>query len=157
VDETNLRVDDKQQWVHVSSTDQLTLLVHDPRRGTAAIEEIGILPSYNGVAVHDGFSAYDQYEQCAHSLCNAHILRDLNYMIDTSKPAWAKEVKVQLLEIKEAVSEADAAGKKELALAQKDQFLSQCAQIVTTGRKLYEPVEVEERFKQNAAGSGVCD
>jgi transposase len=43
VDETNLRVNQKQQWVHVSSTEQLTLLCHDKRRGTSAIEQIGIL------------------------------------------------------------------------------------------------------------------
>lgn len=32
VDETNLRVNKKQDWVHVSSTERLTLLVHDQRR-----------------------------------------------------------------------------------------------------------------------------
>jgi transposase len=93
VDETNLRVKQKQEWVHVSSTEKLTLLVHDKRRGTAAIENIGILSGYKGVAVHDGFSAYDQYGQCRHSLCNAHILRELNYVIETSKPSWATEIK----------------------------------------------------------------
>lgn len=54
VDETNLRVKQKQEWVHVSSTDWLTLLIHDQRRGSAAIENIGILSGYKGVAVHDG-------------------------------------------------------------------------------------------------------
>jgi transposase len=32
VDETNLRVSRRQDWIHVSSTDKLTLLVHDRRR-----------------------------------------------------------------------------------------------------------------------------
>ncbi|MCA1601653.1 MAG: IS66 family transposase, partial [Acidobacteria bacterium] len=86
VDETNLRVQQKQEWVHVSSTNHLTLLAHDKRRGTAAIEEIGILSGYKGVAVHDGFTAYDQYRQCRHSLCNAHILRELNYVIERANP-----------------------------------------------------------------------
>jgi transposase len=86
VDETNLRVNQKQEWVHVTSTDQLTLLIQDRRRGTSAIESINILSGYKGVCVHDGFSAYDQYRQCQHSLCNAHILRELNYVIETSKP-----------------------------------------------------------------------
>ena len=115
VDETNLRVNRKQDWVHVSSTDQLTLLIHDKMRGTAAIENIGILPGYEGVAVHDGFTAYDQYRQCQHSLCNAHILRELNYVIETSKPAWATEMKQLLLDIKAAVSKAGERGKKRLA------------------------------------------
>lgn len=75
VDETNLRVQQRQDWVHVSSTDKLTLLVHDRRRGTPAIEEIGILPQYRGVTVHDGFRSYEQYGQCRHGQCNAHVRR----------------------------------------------------------------------------------
>jgi transposase len=110
VDETNLRVHQKQQWVHVSSTDQLTLLCHDKRRGTAAIENIGILSSYKGVCVHDGLTAYDHYQQCRHGLCNAHILRELNYVIETSKADWATEMKQLLLDIKAAVSVANEAG-----------------------------------------------
>lgn len=35
VDETNLRVSKRQDWVHVSSTDRLTLMLHDKRRGHA--------------------------------------------------------------------------------------------------------------------------
>ena len=141
VDETNLRVNQKQDWVHVTSTPRLTLLVHDQRRGTSAIESIGILSGYQGVAVHDGFNAYDRYRQCQHSLCNAHILRELNYVIETSKPDWAIEMKKLLLEIKAAVSKAGEAGKKRLALRQKKEFLSQYDRIVSEAGKLYEPLK----------------
>jgi hypothetical protein len=113
VDETNLRVHQKQQWVHVSSTDQLTLLVHDKRRGTAATENIGILTGYKGVCVHDGLMAYDHYQQCQHSLCNAYILRELNYVIETSKASWATEMKTLLLDIKAAVGKARETGKSD--------------------------------------------
>jgi len=141
VDETNLRVNQKQEWVHIASTEQLTLLVHDTRRGTAAIEQIGILSGYKGVCVHDGFTAYDQYRQCRHSLCNAHILRELNYVIETSKPSWATEMKKLLLEIKAAVSTAGEAGKKRLAVRQKKEFLGQYDRIVAEAGKLYEPLQ----------------
>jgi transposase len=141
VDETNLRVNQKQRWVHVSSTDQLTLLVHNPRRGTAAIESIGILSGYKGVAVHDGFTAYEQYRQCQHGLCNAHILRELNYVIETSKPKWASKMKKLLLEIKAAVGKAGEAGKKRLASKRQKEFLSQYDQIVAEAGKLYEPLQ----------------
>lgn len=87
VDETNVRVRQKQDWIHVSSTPRLTLLVHDRRRGTAASSEIGILPHYTGTAIHDGFSSYEQYRGCAHALCNVHSLRELNYVNETSQPA----------------------------------------------------------------------
>jgi transposase/uncharacterized coiled-coil protein SlyX len=43
VDETNLRINQKQSWVHVSSTDKLTPLIYDRRRGSSAIEKIDIL------------------------------------------------------------------------------------------------------------------
>jgi transposase len=141
VDETNLRVQQKQEWVHVSSTEKLTLLIHDKRRGTAAIENIGILSSYKGVCVHDGFSAYDQYRQCQHSLCNAHILRELNYVIETSKPDWAQEMKQLLLDIKAAVSKAGEIEKTRLALRQKKEFLSRYDRIVIEAGKLYEPLQ----------------
>jgi transposase len=141
VDETNLRVNQKQQWVHVSSTDQLTLLVHDKKRGTAAIETIGILSRYKGVCVHDGFSAYDQYRQCRHSLCNAHILRELNYVIETSKPDWAIQMKQLLLDIKAAVSKAHEIEKKRLAVRQKKELLSRYDLIVSEAGKLYEPLK----------------
>lgn len=49
VDETGLRVSQRQDWVHVSSTEKLTLLVHDRRRGQPAISGIDILPRYEGV------------------------------------------------------------------------------------------------------------
>jgi transposase len=140
VDETNLRVKKKQEWVHVSSTEKLTLLVHDKRRGTAAIENIGILPGYKGVAVHDGFSDYDRYGQCRHSLCNAHILRELNYVIETSKPTWATEMKQLLLEIKAAVSVASESGKTRLVLRQEKEFLGRYNRIVAEAGKLYEPL-----------------
>jgi transposase len=139
VDETNLRVQQKQTWVHVSATDKLTLLVPDKRRGTAAIEEIGILAGYRGVAVHDGFTAYDQYRQCRHSLCNAHILRELNYVIETSKPDWATTMKKLLLDIKAAVSQAGAAGEKRLAALQEEEFERRYDQIVGEAGKLYPP------------------
>jgi len=137
VDETNLRVDQRQDWVHVSATDKLTLLVHDQRRGTPAIESIGILPQYKGVAVHDGFSSYDQYKQCRHGQCNAHILRELNYVIETSKPAWAKEMKALLLEIKAAVDKARESGRKRLPLSQNHRFLREYGEIIGQAEKLY--------------------
>jgi len=73
VDETNLRVQQKQEWVHVSSTAQLTLLIHDKRRGTAAIEGIGIMPQYKGVAVHDGFTVLTISIGNASTACAMHI------------------------------------------------------------------------------------
>jgi transposase len=137
VDETNLRVHQRQDWVHVTSTDKLTLLVHDKRRGTPAISEIDILPRYEGVCVHDGFSSYDQYRQCRHAQCNAHILRELNYVIETSKPQWAVQMKMLLLEIKAAVEKAHKGGRKTLPPSRKRRFLREYSELIEMAGKLY--------------------
>jgi transposase len=137
VDETNLRVHERQDWVHVSSTEKLTLLAHDRQRGTPAISGIDILPSYKGVAVHDGFSSYEQYRQCRHAQCNAHLLRELNYVIETGKAAWAKGMKALLLEIKAAVDEAREGGRERLSPRLKGEFLCKYDEAVGRAKKLY--------------------
>ncbi|MCA1568076.1 MAG: transposase [Acidobacteria bacterium] len=137
VDETSLRGKGRQDWVHVSATDNLTLLVHDNRRGTPAITEIDILPQYQRVAVHDGFSSYDRYGQCRHAQCNAHILRELNYVIETSRPQWAVAMKALLLEIKVVVDKARESGRKKLAPCRKAEFLRKYDESIEVGTKLY--------------------
>src|SRR5205085_5240754 len=131
-----LRVSQRQDWVHVSATEKLTLLIHDRRRGQPAISGIDILPQYKGVCVHDGFSSYDQYRQCRHAQCNAHILRELNYVIETSKPQWAAGMKALLLEIK-AVDKARGGGRKKLPPRMKAEFLRRYDEGVGQARKLY--------------------
>ncbi len=140
VDETNLRVSGRQDWVHVSATDQLTLLVHHKQRGAPAIESIDILPRYEGVLVHDGFSSYEGFRRCGHAQCNAHILRELNYVIETSKPQWAEEMKALLLEIKAAVNKARESGRKKLPRRLAKEFLRKYDQSIGQAKQLYGPL-----------------
>ena len=137
VDETGLRVAKRQDWVHVSATDKLTLLVHDRRRGQPAISGIDILPRYEGLCVHDGFSSYDQYKRCRHAQCNAHILRELNYVIETSRAGWATEMKALLLEIKAAVDEAREGGGNGLSPRRKQRWLKKYEGLIEEAKKLY--------------------
>jgi transposase len=151
VDETNVRVRQRQDWVHVSSTDKLTLLVHDKRRGTPAISGIDILPRYAGVCVHDGFSSYDQYRQCRHAQCNAHLLRELNYVIETSKAKWAVGLKTLLLEIKAAVDKAREGGREKLPPRLKVEFLRRYGESIEEAKKLYGALQKKGRAKKQQA------
>ena len=97
-DETGMRCENKLKWVHNSSNERLThYAIHD-KRGTQAMDDIGILPDYKGVSVHDRYSSYDSY-QCDHSLCNAHLLRDLKGLVEGGKQ-WASPMIDLLLKAK---------------------------------------------------------
>ena len=87
-DETGIRCNKKLEWTHVCSTPTLTHLEMHPKRGSVAMDAIGILPNFSGIAVHDRFKSYDRYE-LDHSFCNAHLLRDLKGVFRPSRP-WSK-------------------------------------------------------------------
>ena len=70
-DETALRVEGGNAWVHSASTQLLSLFVVHPSRGHQAIVAAGVLPAFTGIAVHDGYTPYRRYA-AAHALCNAH-------------------------------------------------------------------------------------
>ena len=101
-DETGMRSQGKLKWLHTASTRHLTYLEMKKKKGKDAMDEIGILNDFKGTAVHDCLSSYWNYD-CEHSLCNAHLLRELTFIYDTTKQGWAKEMLELILEIKEAV------------------------------------------------------
>jgi transposase len=83
-DETGMRTDGRLAWLHSASTATDVLLAVHPKRGTAAMNDIGILPAFTGIAVHDAWAPYDTYNNATHALCNAHVLRELVYVTDTT-------------------------------------------------------------------------
>jgi transposase len=104
-DETALDVQGRQQWLHVASTPTLTHYALHPKRGSDAMEEIRILPGFEGKAVHDGLSSYREFG-CEHALCNIHHLRELTFIEEQHEQAWAGKLKGLLCEIKGAVEQA---------------------------------------------------
>lgn len=108
VDETCININGENQWVHVARTDEFTHLAFHFKRGKTAIEEIGIINEFTGVLVRDGFLSYQQYQQCSHSLCNVHLLRDLTFVGENEPKhkVWTDKLAKLLLNIKEAVESA---------------------------------------------------
>ncbi len=62
VDETSMRINKKNQWVHVYSSGDITLKMLHSGRGKDAINDIGIIPRYGGVIIHDCLAAYLTYD-----------------------------------------------------------------------------------------------
>jgi transposase len=89
VDETSLRVDRKNHWIHVCCAQDITLKFLHPKRGQDAMQDIGIIPRYGGVIIHDCWASYLAYEHCRHGLCGAHLLRELTFIVDANSHAWA--------------------------------------------------------------------
>lgn len=111
-DETSLRVDGVNHWVHTASTPELTLLTVHERRGCEGADAAGVLPGFTGVAVHDAWAPYDTYDDADHALCCAHVLRELVAVTETSPTGgqWAQALITILRELKHATDTARESG-----------------------------------------------
>jgi transposase len=107
-DETSLRVDKKNQWIHVYSAGDITLKLLHRRRGKEAVEEFGIIPLYGGVIVHDCWASYLSYKHLEHGLCGSHLLRELQFMIDANGYRCAKNLRRLLQKACKMVSKSEA-------------------------------------------------
>lgn len=89
-DETGMRSEGATQWIHSASNAQYTHFAIHRKRGNEAMDEIGILPQFKGISIHDRWASYDKYD-CSHGLCNAHLLRDLKFVHEEMNRNWADE------------------------------------------------------------------
>jgi transposase len=103
-DETGMKIEGKRHWLHVASNDKYTCYFAHSKRGSEAINAMGILPEFKGVAVHDGWKPYNNYD-CDHALCNAHLLRELTGIEENYKQQWAKEMNELLTDMKKYADE----------------------------------------------------
>lgn len=123
-DESGMRVNGTLSWLHVAATGTA---VHDtahPKRGREAMDAAGILPGFQGIAVHDHWKPYRVYTHCSHALCNAHHLRELNDCEALTGHGWPVELRRVLLDAKEAVADAQAAGLTALEPTQRAALLA---------------------------------
>lgn len=133
-DETGARTEGSLHWVHVASTALFTLLVCDKRRGKVGMEALGVIERMNGVAVHDGWASYKSYD-VIHALCNAHHVRELQGVVDNLTQDWADKLIDLLVEMKEAVDRAKAAGATALGTGELHSLRIRYGLLIQEGRR----------------------
>lgn len=100
-DETGSNISGNKKWMHVVGNEELTHYAIHEKRGRKASEDIGILPEFRGTMVHDHWKSYFTYKDAAHSLCNAHHLRELRFLFEHHNIKWAKEMSDFLIKTNE--------------------------------------------------------
>jgi transposase len=131
-DETGLQVNGKLWWLHVACTDSLTYYFVHSKRGQIAMNEMDILPRFEGKAIHDGWPSYADYS-CEHFLCNAHHLRELRFIWENYEQSWAIQMSLLLCTIKCQVDEAQENGLKSLPLDTLGEFERRYQAILEQG------------------------
>ena len=137
VDETSLRVDKRNHWVHIYCSGQTTVKFLHRRRGQAAIDAINIIPRYGGVIIHDCWASYLSYGHCRHGLCGAHLLRELTFVIEAHGYAWAANIKKLLQETCVQVSKSKT---KQLSAEDYANLQKRYRNLLTRGRKELPPL-----------------
>lgn len=146
-DETGMRLNGKTNWLHTAGNEQYTYYASHKKRGSDATQEINILPQFTGTVVHDFWKPYFKYDRCNHALCNAHILRELNGIIENTGQKWAEDMKQLLIEIK---TETDkAGGALDEATATKYETLYDA---VLACADLENPIDKENKTNSNRRG-----
>lgn len=130
-DETGINVNGKRIWLHNASNERWTYFYPHEKRGCDAMNEIDILPRFGGTLIHDHWKPYYTYQDCQHGLCNAHHLRELQWVIDNhAEHTWAKSMQDLLLEMNEAVNKTE---KNCLNKVEVDAYRMRFRQIIQKG------------------------
>ena len=135
-------VKSKLMWLHVACNGWLTAYFIEPKRGQLAMNAIDILPSFEGISVHDGLASYGKYHSI-HALCNAHHLRELRFIVERYEQDWASDMITLLVEIKTTVSTAQADGKTSLSFTQLADFERRYQELIETGLIVNPPPPID--------------
>jgi len=133
-DETTDRIGTTTCWMHVLSTGAFTLIHASVTRGRAAIDEVGVLPNYRGVIVHDRLAMYFALKRAKHGICGAHLLRDLAAVSEVRAQAdWSSALAGLLVEINSACHRAREQGHATLAPTHQRAFAARYDDLVAAG------------------------
>lgn len=146
-DETTIQAQGKQHYAHVARDEKHTLFELGCR-GYATMNAMNVLPKFKGIAIHDRYSNYFGYD-CEHGLCNAHILRDLQAVIDRTEDRWAIDLQRLLQKMNTAVKRAKTEGKNQFSTSNLATYRQRFFNLVQEGLRLHPKIEPPDGQQKN--------
>ena len=129
----------KRNWLHVFSTAVLTCYHIDAKRGSEAMLRMGLLERFRGALMRDCLGAYNLFTACWHFYCNAHLQRELVYVLEQMEQEWAGEMIDLLLEAKKLREREDARSpgqRRVIGAAARQRLQTRYREIVIRGLKV---------------------
>jgi len=143
-DETGINIGGKGQWLHCLSNDSWTLYHPHERRGLDAMNDMGVLPRFDGILCHDHWKPYYRID-CTHALCNAHHVRELTRAWEQDGQQWAQKLKNLLETINRKVADAGGA----LDAKESEKYRRKYRNIIKRGEvECPEPIRPKKKGKR---------
>ena len=133
-DETGINNQGELWWIHTASTPEFTYMTAHPKRGEEGINDNGALLGYTGVAVHDCLRSYFKYRDCIHALCNAHLLRELEWVCDFTTQTWAAKMIALLLKMKAVKEKYIDAEKSGISYYYSKKFVEEYEEVISLAK-----------------------
>lgn len=156
IDEISVHFGIARRWLHSASTAHLTWYGSHCKRDKAALDSLAILPKFIGVAVHDGWKPYADFA-CAHALCNAHHLREVTFVAESTQQAWSQQMIDLQLQAKAETDMRRSQGKRRLPRQRIAYYRQHAQHLVQQGLQLnprqtrYQSPQTFGRIKQSFA------
>lgn len=109
-DETGLKVNGDKAWAWIWQNTLLTFITISTNRGKQTVQKLFPKGFINAILNSDRWKTHITTYARGHQLCFAHLLRDLNYLIELESTQWAKNLKTlfkKALELKRMKPQSD--------------------------------------------------
>lgn len=157
-DETGCHIGGKLHWLHCLCNPEWSFCVINEKRGSDAMEEIGIIPNLTDCTlIHDFWSPYLKFMNVLHGFCNTHLERELIYAYETIGQSWADYLNKLLSEMCGLRNTYILQGKNKFSDAEIDDFHSRYDKYVDEGLELNPVIQTEDKKRgRKAKGKTRC-
>lgn len=139
-DETGINIGGKRVWLHNDSNAWYTFFYPHQKRGSEAMDAMGVLPFFQGTLCHDHWNPYYYYGK-DHALCNAHHLRELEWAWERDNQHWASK----MMELLNKINKATEAAGGSLDPPEAEKFLQDYRALILDAEKECPPPDTKKR------------